>query len=399
MISEALQQFILEHREDDIRQLALQTGRYPDIDMREALVQISGWQKARLKLPSWAEIPDITYSEKLSLEQCSSETTAHYKLEIAQRICQDHHEQLADLTGGLAVDGSTLARHFQHFTYVEQQEALCHIALHNLPLLGINNFEVCQGRCEDILPTLPLQDLIFMDPARRDDAGRKVVGLNDCTPDVTMMLEALKDKCNHLMLKLSPMIDIKSAAKQLGGVQEVHVVAVDGECKEVLMVKDFQKTADNNIRTFAINTRGNGYRETFDFLADEEQNATSLLANSIEAYLYEPNAAVMKAGGFKLLTHLHPVRQLDANTHLYTSSQWVEDFPGRKFKVADTTSFSKKALKAFLSGMKQANLTIRNFPATVAELRKRLNLKEGGEDYVFATSMGTERLLVRCKKI
>lgn len=400
MLSITLQRFIDEHRDDDVRQLALQADRYPDVDMRAALVQISGWQKARVKLPSWAKTPGIVYSEKISLEQCSSEATADYKLALARRRCPVNHERLADLTGGLAVDGSALARHFGHYVYIEQQEWLCEIARHNLPLLGVADFEVMQGRCEDYLPSLPYQDMIYADPARRDDAGRKVVGLQDCTPDVTLLLDALLRKCDFLLLKLSPMLDMRIARDELRRVVEEHVVAVDGECKELLMVMQGYRLPEiAPLRVYSVNIKGDGSKEVFSFLPDEEKSASFLIADGIGEYLYEPNAAVMKGGGYKLLARTYGVGQLDVNTHLYTSDQLVGDFPGRQFSVVDVTTFSKKALKTFLSGMGQCNLSVRNFPSTVAELRKRYHLKDGGEDYVFATTVKGEKMLVRCRKV
>ncbi len=399
MLPVSLQQFIALHRHDDVRQLALEASRYPDVDMRRALVQISGWQKACEKLPSWASTEGIIYPEKISLEQCSSEATANYKLKIARRICAHRHERLADLTGGLAVDGSTIARHFNHYLYIDSQKQLCDIARHNLTLLGIRGFEVKQGCCEDFISSLPHQDMVFIDPARRDDTGRKVVGLNDCTPDITMILDDLLTKCDYLMAKLSPMIDIKAALAQLRQVVEVHVVAVDGECKEVLMV--MQGNGWDNLvpmRMNTVNIRMNGEDEVFSYNPAEEQSSTFLLADGLGEYLYEPNAAVMKAGGYKSLTHSYQVLQLDTNTHLYTSDHLIDGFPGRKFKVVDATSFSKKSLKSFLADMRQCNLTVRNFPSNVAELRKRLNLQDGGSDYLFATTVKGERLLIKCKK-
>ena len=399
MIPDTLQQFIVEHRHDDVRQLALEASRYSDVDMRYALVQISGWQKACEKLPSWASVEGIVYPEKISLEQCSSEATAHYKLNIARRLCADSHERLADLTGGMAVDGSTLARHFRHFLYIENQEQLCDIARHNLPLLGIHDFDVRQGKCEDFISSLPRQNMIFIDPARRDEAGRKVVGLNDCVPDITLMLDDLLDKCDYLMVKLSPMIDIKAAIAQLRQVIEVHVVAVDGECKEVLMVMQGYGCEDSlPVVMNAMNIKTNDEDELFSFFPIAEQSSAYFIADRLGKYLYEPNAAVMKAGGFKSLAQSYRVRQLDANTHLYTSDDLVDGFPGRKFMVLGATSFSKKSLKSFLADMTQCNLTVRNFPSTVAELRKRLNLREGGSDYLFATTIKGERMLVRCRK-
>jgi hypothetical protein len=399
MLPVSLQQFITEHRHDDVRQLALEASRYPDVDMRSALVQISGWQKACEKLPSWASVEGIVYPEKISLEQCSSEGTANYKLDVARRLCDGNHESLVDLTGGLAVDGSILARHFNHYLYIESQKQLCEIACHNLPLLGIDDFEVRQGHCEDFISSLPHQDMIFIDPARRDDTGRKVVGLKDCTPDITLMLDDLLGKCDFLMVKLSPMIDIKAAISQLRQVIEIHVVAVDGECKEVLIVMQGYGSAENvPVCMNAVNIKINDENELFSFHPAEEQNLSCLLSDKLGKYLYEPNAAVMKAGGYKTLAHSYHTSQLDTNTHLYTSDHLIDHFPGRKFMVVGATSFSKKSLKSFLAEMTQCNLTVRNFPSTVAELRKRLNLRDGGTDYLFATTMRGERLLIKCKK-
>lgn len=400
MIPITLREFIEEHRNDDVRQLALEANRYVGVDMRAALVQISGWQKACEKLPSWARLSDIIYPEKLSLEQCSSEATSLYKLQLAERLCPIHHDRLTDLTGGLAVDGSMLARHFSHYLYVERLETLCDIANHNLPLLGIKNFEVVNGCCEDVIPTLPIQDLIYADPARRDDIGRKVVGIRDCTPDMTLVADELLSKCSYLMIKLSPMIEAKTVVELLPRVVEVHVVALDGECKEVLLVMQGKVMSEGlaPLRMYAVNIKSRGTDETFVFEPAEERSSEYFLADKIDEYLYEPNAAVMKAGAYKLLARTFGVGQLDAKTHLYTSEHLMDDFPGRKFKVVEVTDFSKKALKSFFAGLSCCNLSVRNFPATVAELRKRLNMKEGGDDYVFATTFRGSKMLVKCRK-
>ena len=388
MIDKYTQDFIREHAGDDVRNLALQAARYPEVDMRVAATQIEGRRLAKSKLPAWAAVEGVIYPVRLSMEQCSSEATARYKASLVQGT------RLADLTGGFGIDCSYMSEQFAHTTYVERNEELCAIATHNFALLG-KAIEVRQGQCEEILESLPEQDWIFLDPARRDRGGNKVVALSDCEPDVCALESLLLQKSARVMVKCSPMLDISQAIAQLRSVAEVHVVAVGNECKELLFVLDRDKD-NGGIRLYTVNIQGERM-QTFDYLLGEEAAATCRYASRLGSYLYEPNSALMKAGCYRLPAERYGLDKLHPNTHLYTSDSLVSDFPGRVFRVEGCYGFSKKELKAL--DCRQANLAVRNFPEHVDTLRKRLRIGDGGDIYLFATTLHDEsKVLIKCVK-
>lgn len=389
MIDKYTQDFIREHAGDDVRGLALQAARYPEVDMRVAATQIEGRRLAKSKLPAWAAVEGVIYPVRLSMEQCSSEATARYKASLVQGT------RLADLTGGFGIDCSYMSEQFAHTTYVERNEELCAIATHNFALLG-KDIEVRQGQCEEILESLPEQDWIFLDPARRDRGGNKVVALSDCEPDVCALESLLLKKSARVMIKCSPMLDISQALAQLRSVTEVHVVAVGNECKELLFVLDRDK-GNGGIRLYTVNIQGERV-QTFDYLLGEEAAAICRYASRLGSYLYEPNSALMKAGCYRLPAERYGLDKLHPNTHLYTSDSLVSDFPGRVFRVEGCCGFSKKELKAL--ACKQANLAVRNFPEHVDTLRKRLKIGDGGDVYLFATTLHDEsKVLIQCAKV
>ena len=380
--------FIAEHRNDDVRTLALQAARYPGVDMCEAVTQIEGWQHASTKLPEWAAVEGIVYPPRISMEQCSSSATALYKASLMKG------STFADLTGGFGIDCSYISRNFSKAHYVERNENLCRVAAHNFALLGLGHIEIINGNSEQVLSTLPSCDWIFLDPARRDGAGKKVVALADCEPDVAALREQLLQKARRVMIKCSPMLDITAACRQLGCVDEVHTVAVNNECKELLFILDSE--AAGAIRVCCVNIV-NGSAQTFAFPMDDAPEAG--YAPEVGAYLYEPNAAIQKAGCPSSLATSYGVQKLHRNSNLYTSDALAAQFPGRTFNVTGVAGFSKNELKMLLGDLKRANLTVRNFPETVQQLRKRLKLSEGGDVYLFATTLADGRkVLVRCEK-
>lgn len=388
MINKETQAFILEHAGDDVRQLALQAARYPQVDMHVAATQIEGRRLATTKLPTWATVEGIVYPVRLSLEQCSSEITARYKAGLVSGT------YLADLTGGFGIDCSYMSEQFERTTYIERNEELCHIAKHNFALLK-KNIDVVNAYSEKALDMLPHQDWIFIDPARRDKAGNKVVSLSDCEPDVCKMEGQLLQKATQIMIKCSPMLDISQALREMHYVSEVHVVSVSNECKELLLVLQQKTQDDTPIHT--INYHGE-HMQSFTYNANEEATATCSYASSIKRYLYEPNSSLMKAGCYRLPAQRFELEKLHPNTHLYTSDTLVRDFPGRIFEVKSLCGFSKKELKSF--NCKQANLAIRNFPEHVDTLRKRLKIKDGGYTYLFATTLYDEtKNLIVCEKV
>lgn len=484
-MNQATLDFIRQHQDDDVRQLAFLGSKYPEVDMPFALDQIRGRKMARTKLPRWASIDGIIYPPHISMEQCSSEQTALYKAELAARllglspsssengeekekesenasnlhlseICEfagkgavdsefakneatckkqqilteskenvneikeephegDFSEEtgFVDLTGGFGVDFSYIASRLGvKSMYVERQAHLCEAAKENFGRLGLKNAIVKNGdgievlhsfaskkeaaasdslgiteeQSQSLLKTNLGLKLIFIDPARRDDAGNKVVSLKDCTPDVTLLQEEMLSKADYVIIKLSPMLDWHRAVSELNCVQEVHIISVNNECKELLLVLSARNMG--NLRIYCVNDAQSFVCEE----SDMESSSVKIAPFTLEEmqYLYEPNASLMKAGCFGVLSGRYDARMLSKNSHLFVSQAPIEAFPGRSFRIIAISSFNKKELKRHLSGITKANIATRNFPLSVAELRKRLKLKDGGETYIFATTLSDE---------
>ena len=500
IMNQATLDFIRQHQDDDVRQLAFLGSKYPEVDMPFALDQIRGRKMARVKLPLWASIDGIIYPPHISMEQCSSEQTALYKAELAARLlglslsssengeekekesenasnlhlsencefagkgavdsefakneatCEkqqilteadrnvnevkgephggDFSEEIGfvDLTGGFGVDFSYIASQLGvKSMYVERQTHLCEAAKENFGRLGLKNAIVKNGdgievlhsfaskkeaaasdslgitedQSQSLLKTNLGLKLIFIDPARRDDAGNKVVSLKDCTPDVTVLQEEMLSKADYVIIKLSPMLDWHRAVSELNCVKEVHIISVNNECKELLLVLSARNMSEmevssadgevkhaGNLRIYCVN-------DAQSFVCDEldmESSSVKIAPSTLEEmqYLYEPNASLMKAGCFSVLSERYGARMLSKNSHLFVSQAPIEAFPGRSFRIIAVSSFNKKELKRHLSGITKANIATRNFPLSVAELRKRLKLKDGGETYIFATTLSDE---------
>lgn len=387
-------EFIETFLQTDVKTLALQGSKYPEVNLPFALDQIAGWQMARQKLPSYAALKDIQYPHHLSMEQCSSELTARQKA----RIIASSKDRCSffDLTAGFGIDFSFIAPLFQTATYVEQQSYLCELARHNFPLLGLSHANVMNANCLEVLEQIKTADWLFLDPARRDRNGGKVVAIKDCEPDVEALESILLEKAKHIMVKLSPMLDINLALNTLKHVHQVYVIAVNGECKELLFVLEREEVAKAQIRICAVNLQKE--EQILTFTLGEEETAQGSFCTP-ENYLYEPNAAVIKAGGFKTVMTRYAVKKLHPNSHLYTSEHFIPDFPGRIFEIEKVCGFGKKELKE-LQALKKANLTVRNFPQSVADLRKRLKLAEGGDHYLFATTLNSnEKALILGHKV
>ena len=435
-MNQATQDFIRQYQDDDVRQLAFLGSKYPEVDMPFALDQIRGRKMARVKLPRWASLEGIIYPPHISMEQCSSESTALYKAELAARLlglpASSFSEEIefVDLTGGFGVDFSYIAARLGvKSMYVERQVHLCEAAKENFGRLGLKNAIVKNGDGIEVLHSfLPKKDdaastddslgitydqplsllktklglkLIFIDPARRDGAGNKVVSLKDCTPDVTVLQEEMLSKADYVIIKLSPMLDWHRAISELSHVREVHIISVNNECKELLLVLSARNMGDmeassadgevkhaGNLRIYCVN-------DAQSFVCDESDMETSpvkIAPSTFEEmqYLYEPNASLMKAGCFCVLSERYGARMLSKNSHLFVSREPIAAFPGRSFRIIAISSFNKKELKRHLSGITKANIATRNFPLPVAELRKRLKLKDGGETYIFATTLSDE---------
>lgn len=441
-MNQATQDFIRQHQDDDVRQLAFLASKYPEVDMPFALNQIRGRKMARVKLPRWASLEGIIYPPHISMEQCSSESTALYKAELAARLLglpvsssgtemkAENEIEFVDLTGGFGVDFSYIAARLGvKSMYVERQVHLCEAAKENFGRLGLKNAIVKNGDGIEVLhsfhpkkkdaasaddslgitydqPRSLLKTnlglkIIFIDPARRDDAGNKVVSLKDCTPDVTVLQEEMLSKVDYVIIKLSPMLDWHRAISELSHVREVHIISVNNECKELLLVLSARNMGDmeasladgevkhaGNLRIYCVN-------DAQSFVCDEldmKSSSVRIVPPVLEEmqYLYEPNASLMKAGCFSVLSGRYDARMLSKNSHLFVSQAPIEAFPGRSFRIIAVSSFNKKELKRHLGGITKANIATRNFPLSVAELRKRLKLKDGGETYIFATTLSDE---------
>lgn len=423
--SAATWQFVCSHRtpEADVTRLMLSASRHPQVDMHQAAGQIAGWQAARRKLPAWAATEGMLYPPHLALEQCSGEPAARYKARLARRLLEQAAQAegadgtegsgtlLVDLTGGFGVDFSYMARTAGRAVYVERQETLCRCARHNFPLLGLGeNVQVVCAQAEDYLEAMPATaDLIYLDPARRDAAGSRVSALHDCTPDCIGLLPLLRRKTRRCLLKLAPMLDLSEALRAFEGmVQEAHVVAAGGECKELLLAlntrpaPDEKLPATDDVPLTAVDLRSGTPPRFFRFTRREEQASSCTCTPprpGTDTFLYEPGSALLKAGALRLPAARWGLRKISPDSHLYLGSERIEDFPGRCFRLDDCGGMSKAELKRLLAGATKGNLTVRGFPATVAELRRKLRLKEGGDLYFFAaTTPDGSRILLRCHK-
>ena len=428
LLNSATWEYVRLHADDDVRQLALRGCKIPGVDLTRALQQIQGRQTARRKLPSWAALDGIVYPPHLNMEQCSSEPTARYKAKIIDDLQRKTvNRRLLDLTGGFGADFAFMSEGFTEAVYVERNEELCAIAAHNFRLLGLDNVTTVCADAETAPPSIlpppstlhsPPSTLIYLDPARRDTNGaarivngklvnRKYFALADCTPNVITMMPGLLARADHVMLKLSPMLDWRKAIADLAPhhVSQVHIVAVDNECKELLLLLTNQGTGEQDgdnesnvshkpplLTCTDIHSNDNSctvYSPLTPHLSPLTSHPLPLTpgGGSAPAFLYSPNAAVMKAGCFSELYADLGIAQLSANSHLFCSDRLIEGFPGRCFRIQASCSMNKRELRATLGHLSQANIAVRNFPLTAEQLRRRLRLADGGSNYIFATTL------------
>ena len=398
-MNQATRDYIQAHTGDDVRQLALRGTKDSEVDLTFALEQIDGRQKAKTKLPTWAAIDGIVYPPHLSMEQCSSEQTARYKASMTGK-----GRLVVDLTAGFGVDMAFISQGFERAIHVERQPQLCTISSDNYKRLGLHHIEVICGDGINYLHSLDHADLIYLDPARRDEHGGRTYGIADCTPNVLEILDELLEKADCVLLKLSPMLDWRKAVAELKKVREVHIVSVDNECKELLIkVKNGKGEKVKTTEVVCVNLLSDGHHQFFKFTYSPQAiySSPSQGRDGGRSYhfLFEPNASIMKAGCFDLLAERFGVRQVDKNSHLFVSDKDLPDFPGRQFIIERITSMNKRELKEALAGINSANIAVRNFPMSVADLRKKLKLKDGGDVYVFATTVAEQgHQLLICRK-
>ena len=371
-----------------VQDLALQRNKYKhltDAEWRWFLQQVEGRERTADKLPSFAAIEDWWYPVRLSCEQCSSELTARYKAEIIRPSFEGGNGvRLLDLTAGYGVDTYFLSKQFEHTDYIEQNAELCRIAEHNFSLqksaISIHN---CSA--EEFLQTAGQYDLIFVDPARRDSHGGKVFHLENCTPNVIELLPELLKHSQRLLFKLSPMLDISQAIKELSAVNwDIYVVAIKNEVKEVLLLSG----GNGTITAIDLSCP----EQAFTFTREEEKNAAVSYQLSSINYLYEPNAAILKAGAYKLVAQRFKLHKLDPNTHLYASDQYVAHFPGRVWKTSPLPSQKERVIQ-------QANVLVRNYPLTAEQLKKKMRLKDGGTEYIIGCRVDGKPVVLRGERL
>ena len=387
-MNQATLDYIREHAEADVRQLALQGTKNPEVDLPFALDQIAGRQKAKIKLPTWAATDGIIYPPHLSMEQCSSEQTARYKGCLAGTSVS-----FVDLTGGFGVDfafiASAINQHpspnTQHLIYVEQQASLCAISSENFKLLGLNHIEVVCADGVEYLHQLDHADLIFLDPARRDNHGARTYGIADCTPNVLELRDELLQKADRVMLKLSPMLDVSKALTELYNVSHVFIIGLEGECKEITLL--MQRDVDAEPVITAVDIKANGTPEITVSSAKSADNALPLpIADPQQlqpgTYISEPSAPYMKSALFRTIAAKTNTSLLHPDTHLFWSKEKPENFPGRTFQLEGIIPFDKRSLSSLAKT--QANLSVRNFPESAPALQQRLKLRDGGPRYLIA---------------
>lgn len=392
MITPELKKFIAEHQNDDVNQLALQALKYPTLDFAFALQQIKGRRISLAKIPTWAANAEVVYPPRLSMEQCSSETTARFKASLCKG------KTLVDLTGGFGIDFYFMAKNFQQAIYVEQSQELEKIASQNFNNLGLKQAETfCQDSVDFLQKMNFKADTIFIDPARRSATGRKTVLLEDCTPDLRQIDQLLNEKSEETIIKLSPMLDIAASTRSLSNISDVYVIAVQNEVKELLLRKT---QADKDIQIHTLNFKAENSPELFVFSLNGETNAQVVMTSNVHKYLYEPNASLLKAGAYKIIGEHYSLQKLHPNSHLYTSNALTKDFPGRVFQILDIFAFNNSELKRLQKIAPKANLSIRNFPSSVESLRKKLKLKDGGDFYLFATTLAdNQKKLLLTQKV
>lgn len=383
--------FILQHGNDDAGRLRLKYAGNEKISW--AIDQIEARKKIDRKLPLFSENGRLLFPSVLSAEQASSEDTALYK----QQILSGRFDTICDLTGGLGIDSYYMARIASQLTYIERFSHYCDIARHNFKELRQNNIHVLNGDCRDFLKSSHQRcDLYYIDPARRGSGNKRLYNLADCEPSVLEILPIVLAEKASLLLKASPMLDIKQTINDLGKVSEIHILSVKNECKELLFLVEPNHAGDPRI--YCSNKTLDNKWQTYTFFLAEESLLPSSPVCTLQEYLYEPNSSILKAGAFKSIAQSFGIDKLAVSSHLYTSRKYVSDFPGRAFEILEAYPFSKQVLKKCSRKYPQANVSTRNFPLTPDEIRRLGGIKDGGDIYLFATMVNSEKTMIYCRK-
>lgn len=391
-LSEDFWRFVKEHQYDDVYRLRLKYGGHnEEIDM--AIEQIEARKKVGRKLPLFLQHERLLFPSALSAEQCSSEDTADYK----RQLVAGRFHSICDLTGGLGIDAYYMAMVADKLTYIERFEQYCDVARYNFETLEQKNIDVINADCREYLAKPhSTHELYFIDPARRGTGNKRVFHLCDCEPSVADILPQVWAEGASLLLKASPMLNVKQAIDELGQVFEVHVVSVRNECKELLLL--LSPEAKDAPRIYCTNKTSEGW-QTYTFLLKDEELLPSSPAALLQKYLYEPNSAIMKAGAFKSVAHSFGIDKLAVSSHLYTSDCLIADFPGRTFEILEALPFSNSLFKEAVGKYPQANVAVRNFPLSAEELCRKGRIKDGGDIYLFATTVGSEKMLIYSRKV
>lgn len=387
ILNKEVQDFINAHLKSDVTKLILKGSPFESVSIQEIAEQLLAKNSCEKKLPTWFNAKNIYYPNKLNIEQTSSEITANYKSDLVSG------ETLIDITGGFGVDAYFFSQKVAKITHCEIAQELSTIVSHNFKQLKVKNITTYLGDGIEFLKKSQEKfDWIYADPSRRNDAKEKVFLLEDCLPNIPENLDLLFQKTNHILLKVSPILDLKSAINELKNVKEIHVVAVENEVKELLFLLEKNDTQNIEIKTINFNKEE---IQTFNFSLNEEVFATY---SEPKKHLFEPNAAILKAGAFQQISAHLKIDKLHQHSHLYSSDNLI-DFPGRRFKIKQCISYDKKQLLKFIP-TKKANITTRNFPETIAQIRKKTGLKDGGNQYLFfTTDFNNKHLVLICEKV
>ena len=382
-----VQQYIADNLKSDLTKLILKGSPFDAVSIQELANQIVSKQKSKQKLPSWFQTKKIYYPATISIEQTSSEIAANYKSNLIKG------DSVIDITGGFGVDCFYFSKQFKSVIHCEINENLSTIVKHNYQQLNIKNCTTFSGDgIEYIKNTKENFDCIYIDPSRRNNVKGKVFLLNDCLPNIPENIDFLFLKTNQILIKNAPILDITSTINDLKFVKEVHIIALQNEVKELLFLLE-----KNHKKTIKIKTINIGKNETKSFNFNYKDDVSSVYSEP-RSYLYEPNAAILKSGGFHQISHQFNIFKLHQHSHLYTSNEII-DFPGRVFKIEEIVPYDKKKIKKFLPENK-ANITIRNFPKSVAQIRKETKIKEGGNLYLFfSTDIQNKLICILCSKI
>ncbi|MDO4191266.1 MAG: SAM-dependent methyltransferase [Bacteroidales bacterium] len=387
-MDKATEAYIEQHLNDNIRQLAL--SNIPvDVDKDLALRQITARQLLKQKVPLWANNASLLFPPRLNIEQCSSELTANYKASLVTT-----GETFTDLTGGTGIDCFFLSQKFRQSTYVETQTMLCDIMTHNSNVLN-TNIKVCNTTTENYLSRLQTtQDLLFIDPARRDMKGEKTVLITQCSPNIEPLWDTLLSKGKLVMVKLSPMLDIQLTVNILKHIKEIHVIAVDGECKELLLLAEHNYTKTPQL--YCVELGKKPHIQTFSSHIDTTAFDG---ADTIGTFLFEPDATIMKAGIFNTFAQHYKIKPLDKSTHLMTGNRIIENFFGHQYTIDTILPYNKHTEKEIPEEWKKANLTTRNFPIPAEQLRKKLKLKGFSERFIVGTTFHNQHIIILCTRI